>query len=221
MQTPATAYAPRNHYVPVYLVLVPWFLVILAMGYDNTFVPAEAGQPPVLLLLTGVISLTAFTLWYNFNAAFKSFVLNFDMRLLILLHSWRTLGVSFLLFYSVGELPAVFALPAGIGDAIAAVWAVFLAYSMFTNPNGVSRKSIAAWNRFGIFDFIIAVSAGVLARDGGIFHSAGLANSDAMSTFPFVIIPAFLVQVFMLSHIMIYLQLRNNWANSVRVNIKP
>ena len=86
---------------------------------------------------------------------------------------------------------------------------------MFLDNNRVSRKWVFRWNSFGLLDFIVAVSVGVLTRQGALLVPASGLNSDLMAQFPFVLIPAFLVQVFTLTHIIIYLQLRNK-----RVGVK-
>lgn len=204
----------KRHSQPYLLpvILLTWFLIILGLSINQFFIP-EKGILPFNLLMTGGISLSLFSLAYWLHPQFKNYVLSMDMRLLIMLHSWRTLGLSFIFLYYVNELPTLFSFLAGFGDAIVAVSAVFLAYSMFTNKNGVSKNTIRYWNTFGIIDFIIAVSIGVLTQTDAVLYKVNGVNSDLMTQFPFVLIPAFLVQLFTLSHIIIYLQLKNKYSN--------
>jgi hypothetical protein len=91
---------------------------------------------------------------------------------------------------------------------------------MFSNREGVSRKWIWRWNTFGLMDFVVAVSVGILTRSDAILAPAKGVNSDLMTTFPFVLIPAFLVQVFALTHIIICLQLKNNHRHDERIKLR-
>lgn len=136
-----------------------------------------------------------------------------------MLHGWRTLGLGFVMLYSIDKLPAIFALPAGLGDAAAAVWAIFLACLLFTRADGLNKKTLLRWNHFGLIDFIFALSLGVLSQASGWLHFAGTPGSDLMVTFPFVIIPGFLVPLLVITHIIIYLQLHNNWKNQDKIKL--
>ena len=189
------------------LILVTWFSVITVLALDGFFLTAP-GEPPLNILLSGASSLFIFVLVYNLAPGVRQYLLGLDMRMLILLHSWRMLGMGFVMLYAVDQLPMSFAYLAGFGDAIAAIGAVILAYLLLTNSKRVSNKWIFRWNTFGVLDFVIAVSVGVMTRQGALLESTSGLNSDLMAQFPFVIVPAFLVQVFLLTHIIIYLQLR-------------
>lgn len=210
MTTAALKQNTQSIYLPA--TLLAWFSLITLLSLNQFFL-SEPGEPPVNLLFTAVISVGIFFIAYWQIIQFRDFVLNIDMRLLIILHSWRTLGLGFIMLYSIGELPALFAFLAGFGDAIVAVGAVFLTYAMFTRKEGVSKKWVKRWNTFGLLDFVIAVSIGVLQRTDAILFQANGINSDLLSQFPFVLIPGFLVQMFTLTHIIIYLQLKNKHQN--------
>lgn len=202
-----TALPPRRHSMTL-IILAVWFSVAAYFGYRGAFI-TEAGEPPLLLLGSGAFVLILFALVYRTSSAFREYVLSLDKRFLILLHSWRMLGVGFVMVYSVGALPALFALPAGIGDAITAVWAMLLAYFMLVKKSTVNKRQILAWNTFGLLDFVIVVGLGVSTQTDAVLYGMSEVSSDVLATFPFVIVPAFLVQVFILTHIIIYLQLLN------------
>ena len=211
--------AQRSQSFALGLVLLAWFGIILGLSLTETFIP-PAGEPPLNLLLSGLVTLSLFTVAYRTLPAFRAYVLSFDIRLLILIHGWRTLGLGFVMLYMVNQLPMLFAFLAGFGDALVAVGAIVLGYLLFTQHSGVPVKLISRWNTFGLIDFVIAVSIGVLTQTNGLLASNTGVDSDLMTIFPFVIIPAFLVQVFTLTHIIIYLQLKNVWKGSSRVVIK-
>ncbi|WP_455221487.1 hypothetical protein [Kaarinaea lacus] len=215
--TTASITAPnpmRSGHLIVSLILLTWFSVITLLSVNGFFLTAP-GEPPAYLLLTGLISLITFAVSYIAIPKVREYVLALDMRMLILLHSWRMLGMGFVMLYVVDQLPLSFAFFAGFGDALTAIGAMILGYTMLSQTKNVSHKWVLRWNTFGLLDFIVAVSIGVLTRQGAMLEPASGLNSDLMAQFPFVLIPAFLVQVFTLTHIIIYLQLRNNKGSSV------
>lgn len=126
---------------------------------------------------------------------------------MILLHSWRTIGLGFLFLHFQGQLGGLFAYVAGLGDAIAAVTATLLALALLQQPERVRSSSIWRWNTFGLLDFVLAVSLGVLGRSGQTLQFGEL-NTDMMGTFPIVLIPVFAVPLLAITHIIIYMQLR-------------
>lgn len=206
MNTTTIAINPHRH-TGLILVLLTWFGLVFALSLNDFFVPPP-GEPPLNLLLMALLAIGIFFTAYYTLDRFRDYVLNLDMRLLIMIHSWRTLGLGFVMLYLFDRLPALFALTAGLGDALAAIGAVFLAYALFQRPETVSRKWIWRWNAFGLLDFILAVSLGIMTRSGGLLMQADTVNSDIMTQLPFIIIPGFLVQVFTLTHIIIFLQLK-------------
>jgi hypothetical protein len=185
-----------------------WFTLIMVLSMNGVFI-SEPGQAPVNILISFAVSLGMFTLCYRAFAGFRQYVLALDMRFLILLHSWRMLGMGFVMLYTQDSLPALFAFVAGFGDALTAIFATVLAYTLFIRPASVSRKTVWRWNSFGLLDFVLAISIGILTRTGAPLILDSGVSSDLMTVFPFAMIPGFLVQVFTLTHIIIYLQLRN------------
>lgn len=197
----------QRHLYTGFLLLL-WMALIAALGASGVFAAAP-GEPPLAILVAFATSFAAFVLAYRGVASFREYVLGLDMRLLVMLHSWRMLGMGFVMLYLFDRLPGLFAYLAGLGDALAAIGAVVLAYALFRDRRGVSRRWIWRWNTFGLMDFVVAVSIGILTRSEGLLAPASGVNSDVMTLFPFVLIPGFLVQVFALTHVIIYLQLKN------------
>jgi len=192
----------------VLVVLAVWAGIVIVLAL-NGFYEASPGEPPIRLLGAMVLTLTVFGLAYRGLPVFRSWVLGLDMRLLILLHSWRVLGLSFLFLYAFDHLPAAFAFSAGIGDALTGYGATLLAWYVLTRPDRVETRWIAWWNTFGLLDFIAAVSLALLSRQGAPLDVGNGITADVMTQLPMVLVPAFLVQVFVLIHLTIFLQLRN------------
>jgi len=191
----------------VFIVCISWFTAIVAIALAGGF-NAAVGERPLAVLVAVLTPVALFGLTYMSIKAFRSWVLGLDMRHLILLHSWRMVGMGFVFLYFHDRLPAMFALPAGLGDAMAAMGAVFLGIALYERASTVSRTRVFIWNAFGLIDFVIAVSLGVMTRTGEIFHFSGSVGSEIMGTFPLALIPGFAVPFYVITHLIIYAKLR-------------
>jgi hypothetical protein len=75
---------------------------------------------------------------------------------LALPHTLRVVGVTFLLVMAQGHLPAIFALPAGLGDIAAGLAAPFVARRL-----AHGGRARAVWfNLFGLLDLVVALTIG-------------------------------------------------------------
>jgi hypothetical protein len=62
--------------------------------------------------------------------AVRTYVEAQDLALLTALQGWRVIGSIFLVLWAYGQLPAVFALPAGLGDVAVGLVAPFAAIAV-------------------------------------------------------------------------------------------
>ncbi len=182
---------------PVWFVLGVWFLVSLVFALTGVFDLSVAGLPATLIL--GIaIPLSFFGVAYRFSESFRQFIAGQDIRPLILLHTWRMLGLGFVFLSFHDVLTPVFALPAGLGDAAVAVGALLLGIALYSGKH-VSLRSVYVWNSLGLLDFVLAVGLGVLTRPGvGLFSE--ILTSGPMSVFPLVLIPGFVVPFYIITH---------------------
>lgn len=74
-------------------------------------------------------------------------------------HAVRVVGVFFLLYLALGHLPAVFAVPAGVGDIVAGLAAPLVAWRL---ARGAGRRAAVWFNAFGIADLAVGVTLGTL-----------------------------------------------------------
>ena len=191
----------------VYTILSVWFFAVLIMALNETFVYGE-GQRPVNILLAITMPVALFALSYSSMVSFREWVLSLDMRRLILLHSLRMVGMGFVFLFFQDRLPALFALPAGSGDAMAAVGALYIGIALYENAAKIPRGRILQWNTFGLVDFVVAVSMGVMTRTGEVLYIETQAGSDIMSQFPLALIPGFFVPFYIITHLIIYMQMK-------------
>ena len=191
----------------VLLICISWLMAVVAMALSGGF-DAAVGERPIAILFAVLTPVVLFSLSYVSINAFRNWVLGLDMRHLILLHSWRMVGMGFVFLFFHERLPALFALPAGLGDAAAAMGAIFLGIALYERAATVSHKRVYLWNTFGLIDFVIAVSLGVMTRAGELLHFSGTVGSEIMGTFPLALIPGFAVPFYVITHLIIYAQLR-------------
>ncbi len=210
------SHADRGGALLTAVILAAWGGLVALLALDGFFVPTS-GYVPLRLLLSGGLALLLFAAAWFLLPAFRARILALDTRLLVLVHSLRMLGMGFVMLYVVHRLPMSFAFLAGFGDALTAIGAVALVWGMISRPAGIARAWLWRWNSFGLLDFIVAFTVGILSRQGGPLVPANGVDSDLMTSFPFALIPAFLAQVFILTHIVIYLQLRHRYAGRPRI----
>ena len=74
-------------------------------------------------------------------------------------HLFRVEGVVFLIIMALGHLPALFALPAGLGDIAAGIAAPLVAYRL---ARGTGRRAALWHNAFGMTDLVVALTLGAL-----------------------------------------------------------
>jgi hypothetical protein len=113
-----------------------------------------------------------------FSRTFREIIGGIPQHWLIAVQTFRILGGLFLVRYFQGELPGVFAVPAGVGDVLTGLLAPLIAY-WWVIKQPYARTAAIAWNLFGMLDLINAVALGVITGGGG-----GI-------VFPMVLIPIY------------------------------
>jgi hypothetical protein len=146
------------------------------------FVPVLAGAAIVVRTMSHGIPLTA----------------------LVGVHVGRILGAAFLMLYAAGRVPYTFAHSAGWGDITVGMLAIPMLWVVRNRPAGW-RWMTAAWNALGMADLLAAVTLAVGSAPGSLvrfnFEAPG---SGAIAMFPWALIPAFFVPVFLLTHIGVF-----------------
>ena len=163
-------------------VFVAWLATTMLLG-ANGFFRLDAPRVPQALLLT-----LAAGYLFLLSRTFREVIAGIPQHWLIAIQTFRILGGVFLVRYFQGELPAVFAIPAGVGDVLTGLFAPLVAYWLLAGKS-YARGAAIAWNLFGMADLINAVIIGWLTGggDGGI-------------VFPLVLIPTYAVPRAFLLH---------------------
>lgn len=184
-----------------------WSLLLLVWICSTIVLAASGALATYDLLMPALIGIpvAGFALGYRWHPAFRKTVLSLDTGILVILHSWRMLGLGFLLLYAHDVLPGLFAWLAGTGDALAAFGATVIGIRLLRG-NTVSRQTLQVWNSFGLLDFAIAITVGTLLRSA---WPGGEPTTDVMALLPLSLIPTLVVPFYIITHLVILLQILN------------
>ncbi len=191
---------PTPFYVRVIVWL--WLLAALVAGQMEWLgrLPGPAIPGSILFLTAGVLAC------YLKAAGFRAWIDSLDLRTLVLLHLTRFVGFYFLLLYRRGELPYAFAVPGGWGDNLVALFALPVCFVPMSA--GLRRHAITIWNVIGFVDILVVV---VTAARLGWEDARQL---RALTYLPLSLLPTFLVPLIIATHIMIFLRIRREVAES-------
>ena len=111
-------------------------------------------------------------------------------------HSFRVAeGAAFLLIMALGHLPALFALPAGLGDIAAGIAAPLVARRV---AQGGCRRAALWFIAFGMTDLVVALTLGALTG----YQLLNVTPSAApISELPLALIPTAVVPLLLVLHI--------------------
>lgn len=180
----------------VALFLTAWFAAYAYAAANGAFV-AAAGFPtlPVALflpLLVAFVALRAFP-------ALRIAVDNVPQEQLVGIQGIRLMGFAFLLLLVQTQLPAVFALPAGLGDMLVGVEAIFVA-RLFARRAASAPAMGLLLGVMGIADFVVALTIGFLASTTPLQLIHVTPSTDLVTVLPLVMVPTFGVPLFIVLH---------------------
>jgi hypothetical protein len=118
---------------------------------------------------------------------------------------FRPVGAAFLVAMALGRLPAVFALPAGLGDIAIGIEAVFVARAL---RRGVVGRRTVWLNILGLADIFVAFGIGYAAAPGPVRLLFSSPSTEAISTLPLVLIPTAVVPLAVTLHVLSLRKLR-------------
>jgi hypothetical protein len=131
--------------------------------------------------------------------AIRRWALDVHLRWLVSLHLTRLIaGAYFLVLCGQGELPCVFAKPAGWGDIIVAVLALPVVAAIRAR---FGNAFVLIWNTMGLLDIVFVVFSALRLglHDWQSMH--------ALRELPLSLLPTFLVPLIIASHVLIFVRL--------------
>lgn len=178
--------------------LAAWLVAAVATGGADVFL---AGADDAVPAIAGglLIPIIAGLLITRIPAVSDALTAPRVLVLLTLVNLWRVVGFMFIALYLQDQLPAQFALPAGIGDVLIGLAAPFVAYALWRRP--AHRRPAIIFHALGLLDLVMAVALGVLSAPGALQVFTGEPTTQPMTALPEVLIPTFLVPLAVIIHI--------------------
>lgn len=183
-------------------VVVGWLLLDVALGIAGVFEATSDRWFPAIAV--GLLMPVAIGAWLLVRPGpVRSLVEGIPLAWLIGVQLYRVVGVVFLIGWAQGDLPAAFALPAGLGDIAVGLAAPLVAWRVARRPDR-SRGLALLWNAAGLADLVVAVTMGVLTSPGPL-QVLSLDDANlAITRLPFVLVPLFAVPISILLHVAVF-----------------
>lgn len=175
-----------------------WLAAVLTLGASGVYEGAP-GQPPLTVFGGAVIPLLLFATAMRTSEAFREFVSALDLRLIVAMQAWRYAGFGFIALYVNHVLPGLFAWPAGLGDMAIGLVAPLWIVALIRNPEVAASARFRLWNALGILDFVIAFTTATICAM--TITDAGATSIAPMGQLPLVLIPEFMVPLFLMLHV--------------------
>lgn len=193
----------RREQIVIGMVMALWFASVLAAG--ATYLLYDDGGPGVPGLAVAVVLPIVLMSWAGFGSVWgRERLRSAPLPGLAGIQAVRILGVSFVLLYAAGRLPAPFAPVAGWGDI--AIGATALPMALWVS-RGVTTGAFIGWNAIGLLDLVAAVGLGAMSSPGAIRVFTTEPGSEIMATLPWIIIPCFLVPALAFAHLIVFWRL--------------
>ena len=195
----------RSFWLAVLILYTLWLAVIWSWAINGVFLSRVSPVPllPLAIFLPVIIGTPILLVSRRMGQVLDAMPASW----LIALQLYRVFGSVFLVGWARNVIPGVFALPAGIGDVITGLLAVPFAISVAADTPE-ARSAAIGWNVFGLFDFAVAVSIGLMIAPGPLqLIVPSIANATA-GMYPNVMTPAFAVPSSILLHALSLRQLR-------------
>jgi len=195
----------RTTWLAIMIPYTLWFAVAWSAAINGAF-RTDASRLPVLplaIFLPVIIGAPLLLLSKRVGQMLDAMPVTW----LVALQLYRVFGSWALAAWLRGALPGVFALPAGIGDVLTGLFAVPAAIAVATGT-AQGRRAAIAWNIFGLADFAVAITLGLITSPGRFQLIVPDVSSIGAGAYPGVLTPAFVVPSSILLHALSLRQLR-------------
>ncbi len=205
------AYVARAERRPAVLAIggaavLAWFGLVFALANQGFYETTQATTlpPPIgpAIVIPIVIGCALLAL-----PVVRRLIGRVPLHWLVGVQLYRIVGGLFLIAWLQDDIPAEFALPAGIGDIAVGLLAPFVALALVRN--GVERAwpAVVGWCALGITDLVVAVTCGLLTAPSAFQQLALDDPNAAITSYPLVLIPTFAVPVSVVLHVYVLARL--------------
>jgi hypothetical protein len=190
--------APPRFTLAALIVTSIWLIFIIVLGRSGAF-HVTPDQPPIPTILAMLAPPLLFWIAMQFPS-FKAEVLMINPIWLNGMQGLRILGAGFLFVASYGHLPQIFAFFAGWGDVLVAFMAPLIVAKLASDRAFLASRQFLVFHMLGLLDFVGAVLSGLISR-GTIPLVDTPQSTEALGSFPLLIIPCFAVPLWICLHI--------------------
>lgn len=176
------------------VLLGAWFALSGVIAAHGWYVAKLGTQPPWLPIafLAALLAMLGAT---AIPSVARAIAAPGTLGRLHLPHAFRVAGVAFLITMALGHLPALFALPAGLGDIAVGIAAPFVARDL---ARGTGHRAAVRFNILGIADLVVALTLGSLTA----FQIVAVTpTAQAIAELPLALIPTAAVPLLLALHI--------------------
>jgi len=180
------------------IAVTAWLALAILAGATGFLARLPFPGPQLIFLALFVATLVVATS----VPAVRAWVEALPLRTLIGVNALRFIGITFLVLAARGQMAPVFAARAGWGDIATAVLALILVAA--GEPRTPLQRGLThAWNAFGFLDLVVAVGTATAVTLQG--STPGV---EQVLYLPLVVVPTFIVPIFLATHIIIFRRLR-------------
>jgi hypothetical protein len=194
---------PKSEVIPIIsvlgTVLFAWFALVFFLAGQGVFSSAVNQQVPLIGFAIGIPIIIGSVLMTTLRSV-REIIAAVPQSWLVRFQFYRVLGVVFVILYMAGRLPGIFAVPAGYGDVLVGLTALFVAAAEARHQAGRNQR-VTLWNLFGLADLVIAIATGFLSAPTRFQIFSLDAPNILIGSFPLVLIPIYAVPLSVLLHI--------------------
>lgn len=203
--TSLTSAQRRATWLAIMIPYTLWFAVAWSAAINGVFHPDATPLPalPSAIVMPVIIGAPLLL----FSQRIGQVLDEIPASWLVALQLYRVFGSWALGAWLGGTLPGVFALPAGIGDVLTGLFALPVAIKV-ASGTAEGRRAAVLWNIFGLADFAVAITMGIITSPGPLQLIVPDVQSIGAGAYPGVLTPAFVVPSSILLHALSLRQLR-------------
>lgn len=195
--------------------VIAWFVLTFALAkqgfYETTAtttMPPRIGPAIVIPTILGCALLAL--------ASARRAIERIPLHWLVGVQLYRVAGGLFLIAWLQDDIPAEFALPAGIGDVLVGIAAPFVALAVVRSGLDRAGPRVVAWCALGIADLVVAVTCGFLTAPSAFQQLALDSPNAAITSYPLVLIPTFAVPASIVLHVFVLARVLRQPATAAR-----
>jgi hypothetical protein len=207
--TDLTSGRRRTTWLAVMVPLTLWAAIAWTAAINGVFRTGASPLPvlPLAILLPVIVGAPLLLLSKRVGQLLNAIPTTW----LVALQLYRVFGSQWLAYWLRGLLPGLWALPAGTGDVLTGLFAAPAAIALATGT-AEGRKAAILWNIFGLADFAVAITLGLIISPGPLQLIVPNGPNIGLDGYPNVLTPAFVVPSSILLHVLSLRQLRRRRA---------